>query len=260
MLRSRAKDGEDVKMERRVQLGKEWRDHLSDHKRLAECERYIRIRGKDFRAVSLSPDNPCGRLLRENGSKIQGSRNIRKAIEDASCSAPAYSPGNNKPEHKVQAFLIREALQNDLRFGRLFEGFGQKFDDILFVTDEFRLDNGKLRADLIAIGRIDAQYFPVLIELKAHRELTRLIDQLNGAKDLLEKDDRVRGCFDSLLCAVSGVDRIDRHREMVRLIIWPGSESGRESRSVREARERGILMARYSCHPDGGYRFALDDR
>ncbi len=152
-------------LDNRAKLGKEWCDSLNDHKRLAEGDRYIRIRGRDFRAVSLNPGNPCGRLLYRCGAKIKGHRDIRKAIESADQSAPiGYAPGNNKPEQKIQAFLIREALINkkDLRFDHLFEGFGTNFKELIFVTDEPRLDNGKLRPDVIAVGSIDGQnYFPV---------------------------------------------------------------------------------------------------
>jgi hypothetical protein len=243
----------------RLELAMAWRSTLSDHQRLAQHEIYIRIREKDFRAISLDPCNPCGRLMHRGGSDIKGYTDIHKAILSAGQSASTgYVPGNKKPEHRIQAFLIREALTHDLRFGHVFHGFETKFDELIFVTDEIRLNNGKLRADIIAIGVVQNSYFPILIELKCGRLLTKLVNQLNNARDWLQSGHSAQSNFHEFLCAVSGVAEISPFKDMLRLIIWPASESGKEAKGVAAARASGILIAQYSQHSSGGYKFALD--
>ena len=107
----------------RVRLAQQWRNEngLETHKRLAERFIYIRINGSKFRPVSISPDNPCGRLVRKTDrAELKGSANIRRAIQaaedamPADCFAPAGGRKNAKPEHRIQASLIRCALQNNL--------------------------------------------------------------------------------------------------------------------------------------------------
>jgi hypothetical protein len=63
-----------------------------------------------------------------------------------------------------------------------FEGF---FDELIFVTDELNLKSGKLRADLVALGGKQGVYFPVLIELKAKRNLGEVIQQLDNTIEIL---------------------------------------------------------------------------
>lgn len=246
-------------LEERVKLGEEWRDRLSDHEELAKDGRYIRIRGRDFRAISVNPKNPCGRLLDASGSEIKKSRDIDRAIASAKASSPdkEYKPGNEKTEMTIQAFLIREALLNNLSFYHLFEKFDEKFDELFFVTDEMRFGDGKVKPDIIAVGRHSGKFFPVLIELKVDKKLKKLEEQLNNAKNILDKDKKIQELFIKFLCAVAKADSIDYSRTL-RLLIWPRSESGNEAPKVAKARDRGILMAQYSCN-NGKYSFALDD-
>ncbi|WP_213036869.1 hypothetical protein [Candidatus Nitrotoga fabula] len=76
--------------------------------RLAEQSVYIRVGGGQFRTVSIHPENPCGRLKRPDGGKIIGGTTcLDTALNNARVAAPANTvkPGNNKPEHVVQAGL-----------------------------------------------------------------------------------------------------------------------------------------------------------
>ena len=232
-------------IESRILRGNQWREKLPEHAILAKDFRYVRILGNGFRPVSISVINPCGRLNDKKGKAIENCRTLAEAVEKAkSANRDEHEPDTDKPEHRVQAYLIREALREGLRFHQVFQGFGKEFDELIFVTDELNLEAGedKLRTDMIAVGGKNGAYFPVFIELKNGRELTTLKRQLNNADTLLWKNDEARGMFAKFLNAVAGVD-VDTSVEAKLMLIWPKSPSGKESKDVKEAREKGLLIA-----------------
>jgi hypothetical protein len=232
-------------LESRISHGEQWRKELTEHARLAKDYRYIRILGDGFRPVSISVINPCGHLNDKRGDAITNCRTLAEAVEKAkSANRDEHEPGTDKPEHRVQAYLIREALREGLRFHQAFQGFGKEFDELIFVTDELNLEAGedKLRADMIAVGGKNGTYFPVFIELKNGRELTTLERQLNNANKMLWENDKARDMFAKFLNAVAGVD-VDTAAEAKLMIIWPKSLSGNESESVKEARRAGFIIA-----------------
>jgi hypothetical protein len=230
----------------RISRGAEWREKLSEHATLAKDFRYVRILGEGFRPVSISVINPCGHLnYKKGGGEIKSFDDIAEAVEAAkSADRDEHEPAKDKPEHRVQAYLIREALREGLRFHQAFQGFGNEFDELIFVTDELNLEAGKdkLRTDMIAVGGKNGAYFPVFIELKNGRELTTLKRQLCNANKLLWENPEARGKFASFLNAVTGVD-VDTSAEAKLMLIWPKSPSGNESAGVKEAREEGFLIA-----------------
>jgi hypothetical protein len=231
----------------RIPRGTEWRGGLSEHASLAKDFRYVRILGDGFRPVSISVINPCGHLNDINGHEINCCRTLTEAVEKAkSANRNEDEPGTDKPEHRVQAYLIREALRNDLRFHQAFQDFGNEFDELIFVTDELNLEAGdrKLRADMIAVGRKNGTYFPVFIELKNARHLAELIGQLNNANAMLWENQDARGPFANFLNAVAGVD-VDTAAKAKRMFIWPKSPSGNESESVKRSRKDGFLIAEF---------------
>jgi hypothetical protein len=237
----------------RISRGTEWREKLSEHARLAKDFRYVRILGDEFRPVSISIINPCGHLNDKNGDEIKNCHTLVEALEKAkSANRVEHEPGTDKPEHRIQAYLIREALREGLRFHQAFQGFGKEFDELIFVTDELSLEAGenKLRADMLAVGGKDGAYFPVFIELKNARQLTTLKRQLNNASAMLWENDEARGMFAKFLNAVAGVD-VDTSAKAKRMLIWPKSPSGNESESVKEARKEGFLVADF----EPSYRF-----
>src|ERR1017187_7458413 len=127
-------------IESRISRGKQWREELSEHARIAKDFRYVRILGDGFRPVSLSVINPCGHLNERNGDEIKCCCTLAEALDKAkSANRDEHEPGTDKPEHRVQAYLIREALRNGLRFHQVFQGFGKEFDELIFVTDELSL-------------------------------------------------------------------------------------------------------------------------
>lgn len=231
-------------IESRILRGKQWREELLEHAKLANDFRYVRILGNGFRPVSISVVNPCGHLNDKDGGEITYCPTLAEALEKAkSANRNEHEPGTDKPEHRVQAYLIREALREGLRFHQAFQGFGMEFDELIFVTDELNLEAGenKLRADMIAVGCKNGAFFPVFIELKNGRELTTLKRQLNNANTMLWENVEARGMFAKFLNAVAGVE-VDTSAKAKLMIIWPKSPSGNESPSVKEAR-RGFLIA-----------------
>ncbi len=247
----------------RVKRGSDWHSQIDKHKDLAQKSFYIRILGGGFRPVSISDANPCGHLrYKESNKQINGCKTIDSAILKTRLAKDGTLEGN-KPEHRIQASLIRHALMNDYAFGRidkLFHGFEGEFDELHFITDEFSVTPGgeirACRADIIALGRKDGRYFPVFIELKVKHELTKLIDQLTNACDQLWNNDHVRGHFSDFLTAVSSIKEIDRSANAAKkMLIWADINKGPESTAVEKARKLGFLVAK--C-PRAGGKFVKD--
>ena len=239
-----------------AQLAKQWRDEgLEVHNKLAADSIYVRINGTGFRPISICQQNPCGRLVKSNGAPLLGTTKIKnaiRAVEHAMPAAhfgPAKGKANAKPEHKLQASLIHWALLHDLDFHHCFDDFNHVFDELFFVTDEFSA--GDIRADIIAIGRKGETYFPVFIELKVKRQLSRLKEQLDAAKKAMRigEDD-----FLEFLSAVTGIEKRRIESEPTLILIWPESASGIESDAVTIARGEGYMTAVFL--QDSRIRFA----
>ena len=241
----------------RVERAKQWREEMPTHEQLAKKNRYVRILGKSFRAISIHTDNPCGRLInKDSGKEVVGSPSIKTAIQSVHDAYTHdhendYRPNSTKTEHKIQAFLIRHALMNGQKLHGILTGFDDELDELIFVTDE--LSTGELRADVIALGGKNGRYFPVFIELKVKRELKRLMGQLEGAQALMN----IAGQdFIKMLSAASGIPNekisFDGYRLM---IVWPPVSGGKEANRVEEARSKGFLFAEYSQQADAGYEF-----
>jgi hypothetical protein len=201
--------------------------------------------------VPISIINPCGHLKDIDGKQIKKCNGLAEAMEKAkSANREEYTPGAGKPEHRVQASLIRKALLEGLRLHQAFRGFDHEFDELIFVMDELSLEAGenKLRADMIAVGHKNGTYFPVFIELKNSQQLTTLKRQLNKAKEMLWENEEARSMFASFLNAVAGVN-VDTSAEAKRMIIWPKAPSGNESESVKQTRRDGFLIADFEPSP-----------
>ena len=234
-------------IEKQSQLIETWRTELSRLGELAENWIYIRVGSSGYRPISIAPENPCGRLIQRTKKTVIGnfaklSTAIKNAKDAEKPNSPnSYKPGNAKPEHRMQATLIRHALMNGMELHGLCDGFTDVFDELIFVTDE--LSAGDIRADIIALGGRQGRYFPVFIELKANRELGRLTDQLRCARKAME----VAGdSFLKLLANATGKPKSDIVFDDAKLlIIWPGSASGKERDDVAKARENGFIVAEY---------------
>ncbi len=232
-------------IEKRAQLFNAWRADLAALRRLAARDFYVRVGGAGYRPVSLSPFNPCGRLCRKGSGAVIGSAvSMSAALSSAEEAEVAefYRPRNAKPEHQMQAALIRHALMNDLSLHDLADGFSDVIDELVFVTDE--LAAGHIRADIIALGGMQGRYFPVFIELKAVRALGRLIKQLEAARNAMKL---AGDSFLQLLENATGKPRsCISFDDAQLLIIWPESPSGREMDIVAQATAGKFLVATYA--------------
>lgn len=238
----------------KAQLLQSWRAELGAMKKLAAENFYIRVLGSGYRLISISPKNPCGRLLRKGTEAVIGrSSTMAAAMKSAETAkvAESYDPQtkNKKPEHRMQAAMIQYALLNNLRLHGMFDGFGDVFDELFFVADELaaEVSGKKIRADIIALGGIRGEYFPVFIELKAHRALGRLIQQLRDAKDAMNEagDD-----FALLLSSATGKATQNIHIDRAQmLIVWTESQTGQERGAVSEARSAGFILSTFGSPP-----------
>jgi hypothetical protein len=174
-------------------------------------------------------------------------------------AAPANTkkPGNKKPEHVVQAGLIQRALLPDMLLNGRMNGFSAFFDDLIFVTDELKA--GDIRADIIALGGKDGNYFPVFTELKGIRSFNRVLEQLRVAQQEMAK---FRSSFVEMLVKGTGkavgTISFDEYRL---LVVWPGAPSGKGNASAAKAVvEKGLesarghlLLGEYSPMPKGDW-------
>ncbi|KXU97825.1 hypothetical protein CR51_21905 [Caballeronia megalochromosomata] len=228
-----------------VRLRRQRHDALGE---LADRFIYLRVGGNGFRPVSIRSDNPCGSVYIQ-GKAIETTPFVDVAIQLAkSAEHREDAPGNKKPEHRVQAHLIYQAIKDPTSLPALLD-YEQFFDELIFLSDEFRL--GEIRADIIALGKKDSRYFPVFIELKAERSLTRVLLQL---EKISERFLKVPDAGRAYLAAASGVDMSFIDVEPRRIIVWPASPSGKESPAVASARSKGIVTIGFT-QTDGKYFF-----
>lgn len=151
---------------------------------LAETFRYIRIGGNGFRAIWIHPEQPCGELKGFPGS-IDSFSKVLETLKGLPVNERPNRPDKDKKEHRLQAYLIRMALTRSNEMPKLL-ACDDIFDELAFVTDELNFDN-KVRADLVFLGRKGETYFPVFIELKMKRDLTRLMKQLGNAEQVVKR-------------------------------------------------------------------------
>jgi hypothetical protein len=236
-------------LERMTVFAEQRRLHIGELAELAKKHCYIRIGGKGFRLVSIHRDNPCGSLYIE-GKEVGTTPTLRVVLDKAKFASKRIGPlGNGKTEHRVQAYLIQQALNCPEEFPRLLDS-GDLFDELHFITDEFRL--GEIRADVIALGRKEGRYFPVYIELKATRSLTRVLDQLDNITNRMTVASNTAVAF---LAAASGISAEQIEMNPRRLLIWPASANGKESASVSSARDKGFVTIGYRNRPGFDFEF-----
>ena len=235
------------------------------------CERYIRISSSGYRPVSVGTINPCGALLFD-GREVGTVQDIGLAYEHATekSRVTTQPPGKQKPEHQLQAFLIRRVLNDPVQAPKLL-ACDDLFDELRLVTDEFAIDNF-VRADLLMLGRKKGQdvHVPVFLELKAKREGARLIEQLTSISDRslgsnynFEENVSIarKRAFERFLRSASGIDApIDLNTPEL-IAVWPVRASSPaqfpEHRSVKEMRDGKIHMVGF-CEKKEAYKFSRE--
>lgn len=229
---------------------------------LARQHRYVRLRGESVRPVSLHPDTPLGELV-VNGRVLGEVTSVTglKALlnSDIEAPGPAMNPKSRKAgeERLLQCFLIREALQNGRRLHPLMPGLAAHgIDELRFVCDELNIGIGArmpdgsekvTRGDMIALGRSGATWFPVFIELKYDRHLTRLLEQLQAIRGELLAEGVVEA-FRKLLATVADVDEVDIDMAASRkMLVWPPTKSGDEAKAtITQLGEQGVIAVTYT--------------
>lgn len=206
-------------------------------------KRYVRLNSTKFRAVSLDASNPCGHLLRDG--KIINAKTIKSALIDAADSAcNCHTPGNKKPEHKVQAYIIWQALTNPKGLPATLD-IADHADALWFVTDEIALP--PIRADVILLGERHGKYFPVFIELK-HGRTTDVGNQVKRAQAIAQE---VGKEFCQFLAAATGMPLEDiQMEEFKTLVIWgAASKEGPHAHKMR--RDNSELLTIHHSEKDG---------
>lgn len=179
-------------------------------------DRYIRIGGLGYRAVSLSHSAP---LCKHSNGPVVKLDTIRKQFENPPILM-AVDP-DKKQERCLQRYIIKASLTNSRDMRKALSITDGPYEELIFATDEVSL--GTVRCDILAVGKIDGTYYPVVIELKSKRDKTRLIEQLenfcceikaNGAE------------FKQLLALMTDHKTMQIDTDKPRkIIIWPVADS-----------------------------------
>lgn len=207
-----------------------------DHAAWAADKRYVRINGGGLRPVSLCADSPCG--------AVQG-HGVRKTTTHLLKAryAPVPAPGERKPkpEHRWQAALIEHALRWPEALPALLH-MRDVCDEIRFVTDELSI--GGIRADVVLVGRKGSQWFPVFIELKVHRNLTRLLEQLEDIGELSCFDAATGTAFEEFLATAATIDGKVHLQNALKVMIWPSAAGS--SPHLQRALDKGVRVLEFA--------------
>lgn len=213
-----------------------------DHGAWAAEKRYVRINGGGLRVVSLCAESPCGAV--KGHGVLKTIRCLDKAL-----NAPR-EPGEpkSKPEHLWQAALIEHALRWPEALVGLLH-LRDACDELRFVTDELSLRT--IRADVVLVGRRGTTWFPVFVELKVKRSMTRLLEQLDTVAELSNLDETTCIAFKEFVSVAAHIEaskfagEIDLDRAL-KVMIWPSTPG--VSTHLERARKQGVRVLEF---PDG---------
>ncbi|MBW1744941.1 MAG: hypothetical protein JRG74_01340 [Deltaproteobacteria bacterium] len=196
-----------------AEMAEKRNDFLKNSTQVIYTDWYIRIRGEDFRAVSLNDNTPLF------GFVSTGAKRINTIINHFKAGGPQLSKKENIPERRIQCWLIKQALKRNYDLMTVLKLNKNYYDDLLFALDEVSLgdQNNKpiIRCDILAVGSKNGISFPVLIELKSERS-NKLINQLDGFCDEIKIYSNE---FKYLLekCSIRNIN-ISKTKKM---IVWP---------------------------------------
>jgi len=223
----------DIIRERLKKMAKWAKDRKEGECKLGD-DKYVRIGGNGFRAVSVAEDSPLTGFAQ---SSVEKWETVKHHFE----RVPSSIEGK-KEERRLQAFMIRHALKNNKSLKDLIGTTinGENFDNILFSFDEISLgdkkhpikfsngENGIIRCDLLCVVKKGGQGYPLLIELKYARHLGRLLEQLEEFSEQISQE--YREDFERLLKSDVGFD-VDCSK-VYKMMIWPPSP--RENQATKD--------------------------
>ena len=159
--------------------------------------------------ISISEDRPeLG--VKCSLSKFKASNDIEALIKESLIKINLKSISENKPEKKLQAWIINDALthQHQLPFNR----------DIKFITSELAIkdEEGKVVTDILGFNVATNQL--CVIELKSDRLLTRLIEQVNNFEKIINKNPEF---FSELLAIHSYKWQNELPNSVCKIVVWP---------------------------------------
>lgn len=214
---------------------------------------HFRPTSKGITMVGLLPERP---QRGEHFSNVARLTQNFEVLFDTHCRNVEH--GRATGEKALQSSLISEAQANGRRLVSLSSASVATDDpvDLWFITDEIALpvDGGKSVCDLLALRRDGDRCTPVLIELKDSRQLTRLVDQVNGYAKLIDEH---ADLFAELFGALLG-ESITFDGPTEKWIVWPAASTGPDRRT-QELLARGIRLGAYILE-NGRYSFVVGPR
>lgn len=253
------------RFEEMLRMAEEIDNYKYDHKEglvpwLAREDKYLRVCGEKLVPVSVAIDTP----LSGYGSGQCGSLDealMRFKEKKANFVEPKTLKG--KEERRLQADIIRLALQNGRSLKKAFRKPLNEFKDILFVLDEVSMGDsnhlneeglGASRCDLLCLARKGEQWLPLVVELKYKRMGKALIDQVNRYVVELAS---YRKELDRLLEAITG--KSVAKGDIQKMVVMPTVENAqkdnaRVQKTYREFENAGIHLIEYETEDLG---FAL---
>jgi hypothetical protein len=155
----------------------------------------------------------------------------------------SVSQGRPTPEKQLQSWLTADAYRHERRMVALDSALADGVET-LFVADELALPlagNRRVVCDMLALRRApNGTCRPAVIELKAAREMTRLIEQVQGYSACVEA---LSEHFERLFTSVLGYD-ITFAGPPEQWIVWPYAGEIVDPREDALA-EQGIRLLGY---------------
>lgn len=225
---------------------------------LAREDKYVRVCGESYRAVSLNDRTPLMGFTNKGNTNIKTIYNHFKNREITKLSDSVWK---TKEERRVQAWLIKQALINKRSLKKLFGLNNSMYDDLYFALDEISLGDNKhpqnmedrpniVRCDILAVGVIGSNCIPVLIELKYKREKKRLEAQLDNFEKEIEDSIKFKKDFFRLMAKSVGLDcNISLKEKLRKIIVWPGQAS---NSTIEELTKKDISVIEYE-YKDADY-------
>ena len=218
--------------------------------------RYVRLQRDGYRLISIDTENPCGNAGSKSGKTIS---KVKTCIDGG---YKAKIPDSNKPEARLQAYLIYQCL----RYGpehaaRMLDPKGQLVDRLWFVADEARLGEKNIRADMLFVGSKGKQAFPILAELKANRTLGKVVEQLDNMYKAVS-DPTTEVSFSNFLkesVPHAAGDFDWKFEALQKWIIWPAVPSGKPSSSVGDSAAKDQRLKVIELH-DSSEKVSGEDK